>query len=88
MAGFLGPRSTADRVPHIGAPMSTVAGTVEEWDEPRGVGLVRADDGRALDLQATNVADGSRTATVGQRVSVVVAPGHRGRWQALALRPA
>lgn len=68
--------------------MRTVTGTVEEWDEPRGVGVVRTDDGRALEVQATNVADGSRTATVGQRVSVVAAPGHHGRWQALALRPA
>ncbi len=58
-------------------------GVVEEWDDPRGVGLVRADDGRALDLQCTHIVDGSRTTTVGARVTFAVASGHHGRWQAV-----
>jgi hypothetical protein len=65
-----------------------MGGVVEEWDDPRGVGTVRADDGRLLALQCTNLADGSRTTAVGTRVEVVVAPGHHGAWQALAVTPA
>ena len=64
-----------------------VTGVVEEWDDARGVGVVRADDGRALALQCTHIADGSRTTTVGARVAFAVAPGHHGRWQAEAVRP-
>ncbi|HYI62796.1 MAG TPA: hypothetical protein VEW93_13440 [Acidimicrobiales bacterium] len=62
-----------------------VDGVVEEWDDPRGVGVVRTDDGRALALQCTDIADGSRTTTVGARVRVVVAPGHHGTWRATAV---
>lgn len=63
-------------------------GVVEEWDDPRGVGTVRTDDGRLLVLQCTNLADGSRTTAVGARVAVDVAPGHHGTWQALAVTAA
>jgi len=66
-------------------PVDELTGVVEEWDDPRGVGRVRAEDGRALDLQCTHIADGSRTTAVGTRVTFVAAPGHHGRWQALAL---
>jgi cold shock CspA family protein len=70
-------------VGHTGAVSDrSETGVVEEWDDPRGVGLVRADDGRALDLQCTHIADGSRTTTVGTRVRFVAAPGHHGHWQA------
>ena len=62
-------------------------GVVEEWDDPRGIGTVRLDDGRLLDLQCTHIADGSRTTSVGLRVEVDVRPGHLGRWQATRLRP-
>ena len=63
-------------------------GVVEEWDDPRGVGAVRLDDGRRLALQCTEIADGSRTTTVGARVEVEIGPGHHGLWHALAVRPA
>jgi cold shock CspA family protein len=63
-------------------------GVVEEWDDPRGVGTVRLDDGRVLALQCTEIADGSRTTAVGTRVTVEVAPGHHGLWHATAVRPA
>lgn len=68
-------------------PVEELTGVVEEWDDPRGVGRVRAEDGRVLDLQCTHIADGSRTTVVGTRVTVVVAPGHHGRWQATAVTP-
>lgn len=59
-----------------------VTGVVEEWDDARGVGVVRADGGRALALQCTDLVDGSRTTEVGTRVTAEVAPGHHGAWQA------
>ena len=62
-----------------------VEGTVTEWDDARGVGTVTTDDGRALDLQCTHLADGTRTTSVGTRVVVAVAPGHHGRWQAVGV---
>jgi len=62
--------------------VDVVEGTVEEWDDPRGVGTVRTDDGRALALQCTQLADGTRTTEVGARVRSTVGPGHHGRWQA------
>jgi cold shock CspA family protein len=61
----------------------TVLGVVAEWDDDRGLGVVRADDGRDLVLQCTSLADGSRTTEVGTRVSFTVAAGHHGRWQAI-----
>lgn len=63
-------------------------GVVEEWDDPRGVGSVRLDDGRLLVLQCTDLADGSRSTAAGTRVEVTVAPGHHGLWHARAVHPA
>jgi len=63
-----------------------VPGVVTEWDDDRGIGVVHTDDGRDLDLQCTDLTDGSRTTSVGTMVSVVVVPGHHGRWQAVDVR--
>ena len=71
---------------HTGSVDGTT-GVVETWDDPRGVGAIRADDGRLLDLQCTHLADGSRTTAAGTRVTFAVAPGHHGRWQAVAVTP-
>ena len=60
-------------------------GVVTAWDDARGWGTVRTADGRVLDLQCTNLADGSRTTAVGTPVRATVAPGHLGRWQAVAV---
>ena len=59
-----------------------MTGRVESFDEHRGYGTVRADDGRALFFHCTRIADGTRTIEVGQRVAFVVVPGHGGRWEA------
>lgn len=64
-------------------PAGTVLGTVDSWDDARGVGTVRTDGDRTLELQCTNLVDGTRTTTVGTRVRVRVAPAHHGRWQAV-----
>jgi cold shock CspA family protein len=60
-------------------------GVVEEFDDHRGYGTVRADDGRALFFHCTAVADGSRTIEVGATVVFDVVAGRLGRWEATAL---
>jgi cold shock CspA family protein len=57
-------------------------GTVEEFDEPRGLGVVGGDDGRRYGFHCTAVADGSRRIDVGTRVVFIAVAGHRGRVEA------
>jgi cold shock CspA family protein len=63
-----------------------VTGTVASFDDHRGYGTVRADDGRELFFHCTTIADGTRTIEVGARVTYDVVPGHLGRWEATELR--
>ncbi len=60
--------------------MST--GTVAAFDEHRGIGTVRAADGRELFFHCTAITDGSRRIDVGTPVVFTVVPGHRGQWEA------
>ena len=60
-------------------------GVVTSWDDPRGLGEITAADGRTFALQCTDLADGSRTIEAGVAVTFGVRPGHRGRWQAVAV---
>ena len=60
-------------------------GVVAAFDEHRGYGTVRAEDGRELFFQCTRIADGSRTIPVGAAVTFTVVPGHHGRWEAADL---
>jgi len=57
-------------------------GTVTEFDDPRGLGTVTADDGRVLPFHCTAIADGTRTIEPGTRVTFTLRPGHLGRWEA------
>ncbi len=68
--------------------MDVRRGQVVDFDERRGWGTVRGDDGVELFFHCTAVADGSRTIAVGTTVSHEVVPGHLGRWEATDLRPA
>jgi len=61
---------------------------VLEFDDDKGIGTVRADDGRELFFHCTQIADGTRTIPPGVRVTFEVVPGHRGRYQAIAVAPA
>ena len=61
------------------------AGAVADFDEHRGLGAVRSDDGRELPFHCTSIADGSRTVAVGARVTFSVVAGHLGRWEAADL---
>ena len=51
------------------------------YDDHAGFGEVEAAGSRFF-FHCTQIADGSRHADPGQRVSFRVVPGHRGRWEA------
>jgi len=67
--------------------MGPATGTVVEFDDHKGYGVVRSDDGEDHFFHCTAVADGTRTIAVGTRVSFDVVAGRRGRWEAADLRP-
>lgn len=52
-----------------------------EFDDHAGFGEIESDGARYW-FHCTQIADGSRHAEPGQRVTFRVAPGHRGRWEA------
>lgn len=60
-------------------------GRVIGFDEQRGLGTVRGEDGRELPFHCTRIADGSRTVDVGAAVAYEVVPGAPGRWEASSL---
>lgn len=62
-------------------------GTVTTFDDPRGIGVVTADDGAEFPFHCTAVADGSRRVDEGTAVSFVVRPGHLGRYEAREIAP-
>jgi CspA family cold shock protein len=62
-----------------------VQGTVVEFDEPKGYGTVRSDDGQAFFFHCTQIADGTRTIPEGAAVDFEVVPGRNGRWEAAAI---
>jgi cold shock CspA family protein len=65
-----------------------VEGTVSEFDDDAGIGVVRDDDtGAEHFFHCTQIADGSRTIAVGAAVRYELGPGQRGRWEARAVTP-
>lgn len=60
-------------------------GTVTEFDDPRGLGVIADEDGNLYPFQCTRIADGTRTIAVGAAVSFEVAAGQMGRWEAVAI---
>ncbi|HEX6237317.1 MAG TPA: cold-shock protein [Acidimicrobiales bacterium] len=69
-------------------PFTATTGIVESFDEARGLGTVRTDDGAALPFHCTAIADGSRTIEVAARVRCQVVAGLMGRWEAAGIEPA
>ena len=61
-------------------------GRVSDFDDPRGLGTVTAEDGATYPFHCTAIADGSRTIEVGTAVEFEVVPGRMGRWEASGLR--
>jgi CspA family cold shock protein len=62
-------------------------GKVETFDEQVGLGTVARSDGTRYPFHCTQIADGSRSIDPGVWVEFDVIPGHRGQWEAAALRP-
>jgi cold shock CspA family protein len=60
-------------------------GRVTAFDHRRGLGTVADDAGPSYAFHATAVADGSRSIEVGVAVMFLVAPGHRGLYEARSL---
>jgi cold shock CspA family protein len=58
-------------------------GRVESFDEHRGDGRVRVDDGATLYFHCVNIADGSRRIAVGERVAARRGVGHLGHDEAV-----
>jgi CspA family cold shock protein len=61
------------------------AGRVASFDEKRGWGVVRGNDGTDYPFHCTQIADGSRAISVGATVDFEVVAGHLGRWEATQL---
>ena len=61
-------------------------GIVSDFDDPRGLGTVRAEDGASYPFHCTAIADGTRTIEVGAAVEFEVVPGRMGRWEAARLQ--
>jgi len=64
-----------------------LVGVVVDFDEPRGWGSVRADDGAEHWFHCTAIADGTRTIEVDAPVRYRLVAGRLGRWEAGDLRP-
>lgn len=62
-----------------------VAGRVIEFDDPRGLGVIRSDDGERYGFHCTAIADGTRTIAVDTAVRFDVVAGHQGRWEATCI---
>lgn len=61
-------------------------GTVESFDDPAGLGDIRADDGSTYPFHCTQLTDGTRTIPAGATVFFEVMPGGAGRWEATAIQ--
>ena len=57
-------------------------GVIASFDDPRGLGVIRSEDGRSFPFHCTAIADGTRTIGEGRTVSFVVVAGHLGQWEA------
>jgi cold shock CspA family protein len=66
-------------------PRAPRIGTVTEFDEPRGLGTVRSDDGASYRFHCTAIAGGTRVVAVGERVVFSVVAGHGGHYEARAV---
>jgi cold shock CspA family protein len=64
-----------------------IVGTVESFDEPRGLGTLLAEDGRRYLFHCLEIADGSRTIAVGTAVRARRVVGHLGQDEAASLEP-
>ena len=61
-------------------------GTVTEFDDPKGYGTIRADEGGEYFFHCTRIADGTRTIAGNARVEFTLVPGPVGKFEAGAIR--
>lgn len=66
-------------------PLSDGRGVVASFDDPRGIGVIRREDGTEYQFHCTAIVDGTRTIAVGAVVSFSVASGRMGQWEAVAI---
>ncbi len=59
-----------------------------EFDDPRGLGAIEADDGTTYPFHCTALLDGTRTVAVGAAVTFAVRPAGLGRWEATQIEVA
>ena len=59
-----------------------LSGRVEAFDDHRGDGRLRTDEGEVFYFHCVNIADGSRRVEVGERVTARRGVGHLGRDEA------
>ena len=64
------------------------SGRVVEFDDHTGLGVVESVAGARNAFHCTQVADGSRSVTVGMAVRYEIVPGGLGAWEAGAIEPA
>ena len=62
-----------------------IHGRIEVFEELRGDGILESDEGIAFYFHCVNIADGSRSVNLGQRVSARRGVGHLGRDEAFAI---
>lgn len=68
--------------------MTGRSGTVVEFDEKVGLGVVAGEDGATrYPFHCTQIAGGTRTIDVGTPVTFVVVAGRGGRWEAAKVKP-
>ena len=60
-------------------------GVVVEFDDPKGYGTIRAEDGSEYFFHCTRIADGTRSIDEGTQVTFDLVPGHRGRYEAASV---
>lgn len=70
--------------PHT-VPLSDGRGVVTTFDDPRGIGVLRRDDGTEYPFHCTAILDGTRTIDVGVAVTFSVGSGRMGKWEAFAI---
>jgi CspA family cold shock protein len=63
-----------------------VIGAVTGFDDPAGLGVITAEDGTAYAFHCTEIADGTRTISVGTQVAFEPL-ARLGRWEAGSIRP-
>ena len=69
------------------ASLGPCTGSVTEFDEDRGLGVVTDDGGRVYPFHCTGIADGSRRIDTGLAVRFDVIAGRMGRWEAWGIEP-